>query len=56
MKKPSFRYTEVKETEGMIKHLQHQADEEGRSLSNYVGRVLWKHLEDIKTENKDNQE
>lgn len=52
MKKNSFKYTENKRTEGIIKHLQYHADEEGRSLNDYVGRVLHSHLEEIKTEEK----
>lgn len=50
MKKNSFKFTESKKTEGMIKHLEFLADEEDRSLNNYVGRILWKHLEEVKTE------
>ena len=53
--KNSFKYTESKKTEGMIKHLEHLAEEEDRSLNNYVGRVLWNHLEEVKTD-KENQE
>ena len=56
MKKNSFKFTESKRTDGIIKHLQYHAEEEGRSLNDYVGRVLHSHLEDIKNESKDNQE
>lgn len=54
--KDTFKYVETKKTEGIISHLQHLADEEDRSLNNYVGRVLLNHVKEVKTikqENKD---
>lgn len=56
MKKNSFKFTESKKTEGIIKHLEFLAEEEDRSLNNYVGRVLFDHLKDVKTEKEENKD
>ena len=43
-----FKFVETKKTEGIVTDLEMLAKEEDRSLNNYVGRILTKHVEDIK--------
>ena len=51
--KDNFKFVETKATVGLVKHLEFLAEEEDRSLNNYVGRVLWKHAEEVKKEDKE---
>lgn len=53
--KDNFKFVETKATAGLVEHLDDLAREEGRSLNNYVGRVLTKHVkgEQDKENNKD---
>jgi predicted HicB family RNase H-like nuclease len=48
--KDTFRFVETKATRGLVENLEDLAREEGRSLNNYVSRVLDKH---VKGENKE---
>ena len=40
----NFRFVETKKTPGLVDEIGKLADLEGRSLNNYVGQVLKKHV------------
>ena len=40
----NFRFVETKKTTGLVDEIGKLADLEGRSLNNYVGQVLKKHV------------
>jgi len=40
----NFRFVETKKTTGLVEEIGKLADLEGRSLNNYVGQVLKKHV------------
>ena len=40
----NFRFVETKKTIGLVEEIGKLADLEGRSLNNYVGQVLKKHV------------
>ena len=40
----NFRFVETKKTTGLVDEIGKLADFEGRSLNNYVGQVLKKHV------------
>ncbi len=40
----NFRYVETKQTKGLVNELDKLAELEGRSLNNYIGHVLKKHV------------
>ena len=43
-KSNNFRFVETKKTTGLVDEIGKLADLEGRSLNNYVGRVLKEHV------------
>ena len=47
----SLTFTETKSTTGLVALLTDLASDEDRSLSRYVGRVLWEHVAKQKKEN-----
>tara|TARA_R110002096_G_scaffold27031_2_gene83087 strand:+ start:253 stop:429 length:177 start_codon:yes stop_codon:yes gene_type:complete len=46
-KRISFKYVETKTTRGLVKKVQELATEDGRSLSNYIGVILTKHIKTL---------
>jgi len=47
-----FKFVETKKTEGIVEEIKRLATVEDVSVNKYVGRILTKHVEDIK-EHKD---
>tara|TARA_Y100000593_G_scaffold88223_1_gene170116 strand:+ start:255 stop:431 length:177 start_codon:yes stop_codon:yes gene_type:complete len=43
----SFKFVETKTTKGLVKKVQELATEDGRSLSNYIGVILTKHIQNL---------
>ena len=43
----SFKFVETKSTKGLVKKVKKLASDDGRSLSNYIGVVLIKHIETL---------
>jgi hypothetical protein len=42
--KDNFRFVETKQTKGLVHELDKLAELESRSLNNYIGQVLKKHV------------